>query len=133
MRINGEAIHGAESTPFGVEFTGEVKSKKVADELNQPEEIKSLDKSLDSHVRESGGGWDWRCTTKPGKIYIHLIKWPGGKFVLPAGAPPVKKARLLADPKATPLAVSMENGRTAVALSASAPDPLVSVLCLEVE
>jgi hypothetical protein len=25
---------------------------------------------------------EWRCTTKPGKLYIHLFTWPGAKFEL---------------------------------------------------
>ena len=25
---------------------------------------------------------DWRCTTKPGKIFIHLFEWPGATFTL---------------------------------------------------
>ncbi len=131
MRVNGEAIHGAGRTPFGEEFTGEVKAKKVADELNQAEEIKNIDKSLDAKERSAKGGWGWRCTIKPGKIYIHLIKWPDGKFRLPASAPAIQKAWLLADPARRSLEITAEGGVTAIALPAKAPDALISVLCLE--
>jgi len=39
----------------------------------------------------------WRATLKPGKIYIHLFKWPVGKFDLDGVKGQVSKAYLLAD------------------------------------
>ena len=26
--------------------------------------------------------WAWRCTTKPGKLYIHIFQWPDATFHL---------------------------------------------------
>ena len=37
---------------------------------------------------------DWRCTTKPGKLYIHLFKWPAGSFQLQKVAAPGEQGLL---------------------------------------
>ena len=78
------------------------------------------------------GGKDWRCTTKPGKIYIHLFKWPDGRFEVDGLKTTVTKAYLLADP-ATALDVAQKDGHLSVSLPKTAPDPIVSVLCLETQ
>jgi alpha-L-fucosidase len=75
--------------------------------------------------------WEWRCTTKPGKLYIHLFKWPDGRFELTGVKGTVNKAYLLADPRRTPLVVTQDRRNVSVALPAEAPDPIASVLCLE--
>ena len=74
---------------------------------------------------------DWRCTTKPGKLYIHLLTWPGQSFTLTHVPGNVTGAYLLADPKRTSLPVTQTGGTVIVTLPARAPDPIASVLCLE--
>ena len=74
---------------------------------------------------------DWRCTTKPGKYYIHLFQWPQGKFELNGAKDRVTKAYLLADTKHTPLKVTQSGGTVSVALPAKAPGEIASVLVLE--
>jgi alpha-L-fucosidase len=86
--------------------------------------------------------WDWRATTKlnpdgSGKIYLHIFQWPAdGKFTVTSSyKAQLVKAYLLADPK-TVLdgSVTTEGDQTTIAikLPAAAPDPIASVVCLEV-
>ena len=82
MKVNGEAIYGAGTSCFGAEYGQAAKEKDGY-----------------GKERETSGSRDWRCTTKPGKIYIHIFKWPAGKFELPAVTGKIKKAYLLADHK----------------------------------
>jgi alpha-L-fucosidase len=42
-------------------------------------------------------GNQWRCTTKPGKLFIHLFEWPSN-FEVSKVKPQVTKAYLLAVP-----------------------------------
>jgi len=99
LRINGEAIYGAEPSPF-------------------PPAAKGGDVPA------------WRCTTKPGKIYIHLLKWPSGEFKLAGVKAKVIGAHLLADARRQPLAVKQTEGSLAITLPAEPPGELVNVLCL---
>lgn len=75
--------------------------------------------------------WEWRCTTKPGKMYIHIFKWPAGEFQLAGVKGQITKAYLLADPAHQPLKVSQTGADASVTLPAAAPDPIASVLVLE--
>jgi alpha-L-fucosidase len=73
----------------------------------------------------------WRSTTKPGKIYLHLFKWPAdGKFEVPGKQSKVTKAYLLAGRKE--LKVKQTAGRVSISLPAEAPDKIASVICLEI-
>jgi alpha-L-fucosidase len=116
LKVNGEAIYGAGPTPFGEEL-GEL-SATEKDRTGKP-----LFKART----------DWRCTTKPGRIYAHLFKWPAGSFELAGLKNRVKKAYLLADPRQKRLAVKQGEGRISVTLPEQAPGPIASVLCLEIE
>ncbi len=59
LKINGEAIYGAGPTPFG-------------------EELGTVDNT--THDKKGNPGFkmatDWRCTTKPGKLYITFSSGP---------------------------------------------------------
>src|SRR5205807_1512836 len=63
MKVNSEAIYGAGPTAFGYELGKPGKADKRG------------------HAKAEGA-LQWRCTTKPGKYYIHLFAWPAGKFEL---------------------------------------------------
>jgi alpha-L-fucosidase len=80
--------------------------------------------------------WDWRATTKPGKIYVHIFQWPkNGTFTVPAipGGKRITRASLLADPAKTALRTApAATGGTAVSVPADPLDPVATVLCLEV-
>ena len=63
LKVNGESIYGAGPTPFG-------------EELGTPQSRGQDKKGNPGFTAKT----DWRCTTKPGKLYIHLFKWPSGSF-----------------------------------------------------
>jgi alpha-L-fucosidase len=114
MKVNGEAIYGTGPTAFGAEcgaFHPEKKDKN-GKPLFEPK-------------------WEWRCTTKPGKIYIHLLEWPSGTLALDDVKGNITGARLLADPGRA-LAVKQQGAKAVITLPGQAPDPHASVLCLEV-
>ena len=113
IKVNGEAIYGCGGTPWGTEFGdyGMVDGKR---------------KFIPAPVV-------WRATTKPGKVFIHVLQWPqDGKLVLPALKGKIQNAHLLADPAA---AVKVEQGEDKITLTlpANAPDPIATVLCVELK
>ncbi len=114
MHVNGEAIHGAGPTPFGAELGAYSPTEKDKD-----------GKPL--FVAQNA----WRCTKKPGKLYIHLFQWPSGSFALSGVNGSVTRAYLLADPKRASLPLTQTRDAVVVTLPAQAPDPIASVLCLE--
>jgi alpha-L-fucosidase len=115
LKVNGEAIYDTGPTAFGPEAGEYSKTKK--DGNGKP-------------VFEAN--WGWRCTTKPGKIYIEIFKWPGERFTLTDMKGKVTKAYLLAD-RERALSVVQTGSNLTVSLPAKAPDPIASVLCLEVQ
>ncbi len=114
MKVNGEAIYGTGPSCFGAEYGQAAKEKDGY-----------------GTERDTSSGRDWRCTTKLGKIYIHIFKWPAGKFELPAVAGKIKKAYLLADHK--PIKVSQTDTGVALTLPLTAPDKIASVVAIETE
>jgi alpha-L-fucosidase len=80
---------------------------------------------------EELGAQDWRCTTKAGKLFIHLFSWPAGPFDLPVMGDRVTKAYMLADPQKQALGVTLNGQRWTVSLTQAAPDKMDSVLVLE--
>jgi alpha-L-fucosidase len=117
LKVNGESIYGAGTTPFG-------------EELGTPDPSGRKDKRGTPLFTAKT---DWRCTTKPGKLYIHLFKWPAGSFELPPIKEKVTKAYLLADPQKKSLAVKQTGQKWSISLPATAPDHMDSVLVLETQ
>jgi alpha-L-fucosidase len=124
LKVNGESIYGAGPTPFGEEF-GAYDPEKKDSRGNKVFNPKT----------------HWRCTTKPGKLFIHLFRWPprlldedksGGSFELSKVKGKVNKAYLLADAEHKGLDVKQEADRVMVSLPQNAPDKMDSVLVLEV-
>jgi alpha-L-fucosidase len=114
MRVNSEAIYGTTTTPFGTEFGEAVKTK---DGYGKDALVSSAN--------------DWRATSKPGKIYLIIFKWPAdGKFETPAVAAKVTSARLLAGNETVKFSQS-DNG-VSLSLPAKAPDAIASVVSLEI-
>jgi len=115
MKVNGEAIYGAGPTPFGAEagtFSDTEKDKNGKPKFTP--------------------AWDWRATTKPGKIYVEIFKWPTtGTFELPGLQSKVKKAVLLAGGKK--LKVTQTAAGVTMALPPTAPDNIASVICIEIK
>jgi alpha-L-fucosidase len=82
------------------------------------------------------GAVPWgRCTAKPGKLYLHVFNWPAdGNLHVPAVKGEVKKAYLLAESKHTKLTVRSDvEGGVIIALTKHAPDPVDSVVVLEIK
>jgi alpha-L-fucosidase len=80
-----------------------------------------------------------RCTVKPGTMYLHVFNWPtDGTLKVPGLKNKVKKAYLLADKAKTKTDApalkteSCEDG-VSITLPKTAPDPIVSVVVLEIE
>jgi len=115
MKVNGEAIYGTHGTPFGMEFGKTVNGKD----------------GYGNDVKISSGD-AWRCTSKPGKLYIHILKWPHGSFDLDNVQVTVTNAYLLADSAKTPLKVTVGENKLSIALPGEAPDNIASVVVLEI-
>jgi len=116
LKVNGEAIYGARPTPFGEEL-GQLSTAETG------KDGKPLFKAK----------MDWRCTTRPGKLFIHLFKWPAAQFELPAIKNKVKKAYLLADPGRKPLSVNQTDSAISISLPQQAPASMPLVVSLEIE
>jgi len=74
--------------------------------------------------------YPWRCTTKPGKLFITLFQWTD-TLELPSISQRVTRAYLLAD--GTSLKFSQTPDKVVVKLPSSAPDPIASIAVLEIE
>jgi len=116
LKVNGESIYGAGATPFGAELHA---NDSIRDEVTGKNSIRILR--------------DWRCTTKPGKLYFHLIQWPGNKFVLPVIKEKVVRIYFLTGKKAKNLKFKVVNGQVEVSIPQKALNPLASVLCVEIK
>ena len=114
LKINGEAIYGAGPTPFG-------------EELGIPDPTRKDRRGNPVFIAKK----DWRCTTQPGTLYIHLFKWPDGSFELPPIKEKVTKAYLLADQQKKALAVKQDIQKWSITLPPTSPDKMDSVLVLE--
>jgi len=113
LKVNGEAIYGASPSPFGQEF-GKL-SETEKNQQGQPLFVQAK---------------EYRVTTKPGAVYIHLFTWPK-EFALGGTMGKVTKATLLADPNKA-LKVRQTGGRLVVQLPKRPPAELASVIRLEV-
>ena len=81
LKVNGDAVYGAGRSPFG---EGLADYRTVTDANGRKTRLPFL---------------DWRCTTRPGKLYFTIFHWPGNGFRLPAFKNEVKRAYLLGDPR----------------------------------
>jgi alpha-L-fucosidase len=148
LRVNGEAIYGTSPTVFGAEvgaisqtetnrngspvfktaWDWRCTTKVEAPAAETPRILRSP-----SDVAERGNAAQEVAGGAPrGKVYIHLLKWPAGKFEATGLKNKVTKAYLLADAAHASLEVKQTDQTVSVSLPQNAPDPIVSVLCLEV-
>lgn len=110
MKVNGEAIYGSSPTPFGAEAGRFSEGKE-----GKPKFISA---------------WDWRCTSKPGKLYLLIFNWPAtGQFELQGLQSKVNKAYLLVGHASLHFAQTAEG--VILDLPKIAPDKIASVVCLE--
>lgn len=72
----------------------------------------------------------YRCTCRPGKIYIHVFGWPwNGKFSVSGIAETVKQAYLLSNKEK--LDYEQKNNMAIINVPEKAPDPVDTVLVLD--
>jgi alpha-L-fucosidase len=114
LKVNGEAIYGAKPTPFGGELGAYSETEKDKDG-------KPVFKART----------DWRCTTKPGRIYLHVFTWPDGPLVIPAPTAKVARTYVLGDAKRAPVPWRLDGGSLVLTLPARPAGDLASVVCLE--
>jgi hypothetical protein len=74
---------------------------------------------------------DWRCRTRPGKLYFTAFKMGRNGFDLPAFTNDIKKAYFLSDPDQTNVPVTVTNGVRVVQTSRLAPDAMANVIVVE--
>ena len=115
LDVNGESIYGTGPTPFPGDH-GKFSTKEKTVGENQPKWMPA---------------WDWRATARPGKIYIHLLTWPGEAFHLSGARVQIKKAYLLADPQHAPLKYMQKGQVLDLQLPGKPLDPNDTVVVLE--
>ena len=123
LKVNGDAIYGAGRSPFGAEYGDYAANAK--DRSGRP-----------LFLARS----DWRCTTKPGKLYFTLFhvgrapRGAGGGFLLPAFKNAIKAAYMLDDANRTPLKVeTLNDGTRFVHVSQYINDTMGAVLVVEID
>jgi alpha-L-fucosidase len=109
-------VYDAKRSPFGEEF-GEF-SATQKDRKGQPLFL----------VRN-----DWRCTTKPGKIYITIFNVPREGLDLPAFKNQIRHAYLLGDPGKQEIVIENVNGVRVARLPRPGPHATAYVLVLEID
>jgi alpha-L-fucosidase len=127
LKVNGEAIYGAGPTLFGEELGAAAPQQAGGQAAAAADPGARRGRGNSGFVAKT----DWRCTTKPGKLFIHLFKWPAGSFELPTTKEKVTKAYLLADSAKKPLAIKQNDQKWTISLPETAPDKIDSVLVLE--
>ena len=114
LKSYGEVVYGSGPSPFGEEFGDysptlkDHNGKKVFLARN-----------------------DWRCTTRPGKLYLTLFNIPrDGVIDLPEFKNEIKKAYILGDP--TPVTVEMTNSVRVIRVPRNGPNAIAFPVCLEI-
>jgi alpha-L-fucosidase len=113
LRVNGDAVYGVGRSPFGDEYgdyTG-----KLRDRNGKPAFLEFT---------------EWRCTTRPGKLYFTLFK-ARDSFVLPQFKNDISRAYFLNDRTEVSLPITTTNNLRVVQLERSATDPMANVLVVE--
>jgi alpha-L-fucosidase len=115
LKKNGEAVYGADKTPFGEEL-GEPSARGTKDLRGQPLML----------LRR-----EWRVTAKPGKLFFTFFDEPRAAFELPAMKNKVKRAYRLADGVA--VEVKSESGKTTLNIPRPIWDPMATVVVVEID
>jgi alpha-L-fucosidase len=77
--------------------------------------------------------FDGRVTVGKGALYVHLFDWPqDGRIVLPGLRNPIRSARVMATGEELPHKSGADD-RVTIELPQSAPDPVVSVVAVELD
>ena len=111
---NGAAIYGCGPTPFGKELG-------TIDETRKDKKGKPV-------VNVS---WSYRCTTSPGKLYLHIFDWPkDGVFELSEVSGQVTGVSLLVSKQSCTFEQSAD--KLTINLPKRAPDEIASVVQIEI-
>lgn len=116
LKVNGAAIYGAGPTPFGEELGDEAATLRDAN--GKPIFLARA---------------DWRCTTRPGKLYFIIFKWPRGGFALPHFKNPIKRATLLGEPDRRELKLATGADGTIIVETPTLPNPIANVISVEID
>ena len=73
----------------------------------------------------------WRCTARPGRLFIHLWEWPKDVLVLPALPSPAKSVALLGETGPQPLRGTAVGAEFHIQLPPQAPDSLLPVVAID--
>jgi alpha-L-fucosidase len=115
LKVNGEAVYGAGRSPFGDEF-GDY-STKLKDAGGKPVFLSFT---------------DWRCTTRPGKLYFTVFKMGRNGFELPAFKNEIKKTYLLSDPNQTDIPLTTTNDVRVVTVPRASQNAMANVVVVEI-
>ena len=76
-----------------------------------------------------------RCTTKPGKLYLHVFDWPqNGELEVPVLGRRVKRAYLLAQKQRGDLLLGIDDaGNLVITIPRKVPDRINTVIVVEIE
>lgn len=114
LKQYGEVVYGAGPSPFGAEF-GEYSS-----------DLKDHTGKKVFLARD-----DWRCTTRPGKLYFTLFNIPrDGLIDLPEFKNDIKKAYIVGTQ--TPVEISETNGVRVAHVTRNGPNAIAYPICLEI-
>lgn len=131
LRTNGEAIYGTQATVFGDEFAGTpVENTSGVDAMGQ----ETTDKKNNPAKKKSHGphiARGWRCTSRPGVVYIHLLDWPGAELTLGQFPGRAVRATWLGDSSRTALPLAQDSAGVSVRLPEAAKKATVPVLKIE--
>jgi alpha-L-fucosidase len=133
LKINGEAIYGAEkSSLLGESYVPTTSAKNQA--LLEKEALATgAGKKSKKHAEKA---YNWiateRLATKdqPAKTYLHVFEWPEKKLELTGISKKISKVYLLSD-KTKTLSFSQKGDVFAVVLPNKIPDSIADVLTLE--
>lgn len=118
LKVNGEAVYGAGRTPFGEEF-----GEEFGDYSTRLKEVNGRPVFLSFT--------DWRCTTRPGKLYFTVFRMGRTGFELPPFKNEIKRAYLLSDPNQQDLTVTITNGVRVVPVPRDIQNAMANVVVVE--
>jgi len=114
LRVNGEAIYGCGPTAFGAEFGEKTDPADAA----KPEGTFRPCK-------------EWRCTTKPGKLYIHIFAKTGDALALTGVQKRIRKIVRLGDPSAAEIPFTSSGNEVTIDCTDLPLGPMPTVLRAE--
>jgi alpha-L-fucosidase len=115
LAVNGESIYDTGPTPFSGDHGHFSRTEKTVGE-NKPKWIPT---------------WDWRATTRPGKVYLHLLRWPGKGFHLDGLKFQAKRVYFLANPHHAPLRFKQDGSMLELHLPTDEINALDTVVVIE--